>query len=90
MVLLVDRRIGWMSLDRGGGPESSKSSRFSTRFYLSLPARSVAVVSHRLTLSRVETFIRAAAGRARRDTAALSPTQVGGAAGVARRQECYD
>src|ERR1019366_5111393 len=25
---------GWMSLDRGGGPESSKSSWFSTRFYL--------------------------------------------------------
>ena len=86
---------GWMSLDRGGGPESSKSSWFSTRFHLTKsiriphlhaaifphPAirignfgshRSVAPVSPRLTLSRPETFMGAAAGRARSDTAATS------------------
>ena len=62
-----------MSLDRGGGPESSKSSSFSTRFYLSLVRRrSVAAVSPRLTLSHAETFMRAAAGRARSDTATPS------------------
>ena len=103
-----------MSLDRGGGPESSKSSRFSTRFHLtksiriphlhaaifphpairignfgshrsvapvsprltlsrsSARPRSVATVSPQLTLSRPETFMGAAAGRARSDAAAPS------------------
>ena len=79
MDLLLNRGIGWKSLDRGGGPESSKSSWFSTRFCLSLRASrlragSVAAVSRRLTHSRGEKFIRAAAGRAHRDTATPSLT----------------
>ena len=48
---------GWMSLDRGGGPESSKSSWFSTRFCLTTASHGrLAAVSRTSALSRVANF----------------------------------